>query len=56
MRFGEPNDGMQVGRSSTRNEIQVPDKRTCEVFPSLIISRSINICVLKEYSIMAEDN
>jgi len=47
---------MQVGRSSTRNELQGPDKRKREVFPSLIIIRSISVCVLIEYEIMAEDN
>lgn len=56
MRLRVPNAGMQVGRSSTRTELQGPDKRTREVFPSLIIIISISVCVRKEYEIMAEEN
>ena len=56
MRRGVPNVGMQVGRSSTRNDLQGPDKRTRDVFPFLIIIRSISVCVLKEYEIMDEEN
>lgn len=56
MRRGVPNVGMQVGHSSTRNDLQGPDKRTRDVFPSLIIIRSISVCVLKEYEIMDEEN